>query len=222
MVTDPPLSPAPVSVVVVPAFSGPEQPTSPAAGEVSLEELAARLAAGEVLGLPTDTVYGMAADLAHPDAVARLAVLKGRPPDIPIAVLVADEESAGTVGHLVGPATDLARAHWPGPLTLVVPARPGVAEIVGSTTGTVGLRCPDHPLVRALARMVGPLATTSANRHGEPTGATAEQVARDVAGLTLVVDGGRLTGPASTVVEVAGGAARVLRAGPLQLDDAIL
>lgn len=185
-------------------------------------EAAERLAAGEVLVLPTDTVYGLAAALARPEAVARLAELKGRPADLPIAVLVADAGQAASLAHLTPLAGRLAARHWPGPLTLVLDARPGVAEVVGSAQGTVGVRCPDHRLVVALAERVGPLAATSANVHGAATPTTAAGVAAAFPDVATVLDGGPASGTASTVADARGEAPLVLRAGPLALDETVL
>jgi tRNA threonylcarbamoyl adenosine modification protein (Sua5/YciO/YrdC/YwlC family) len=112
-------------------------------------------------------------------------------------------------------------AHWPGPLTLVL-RRGGAAATwdLGGDPATIGVRCPAHPLVRAVAAEVGPVATTSANRHGRPTPATAAEAAASLtAPVAVVVDGGALEGEASTVVDVTGDDWRVLRVGPVDLDD---
>jgi len=109
---------------------------------------------------------------------------------------------------------------WPGALTLVLPRRPGLGYALGRPVDTVGVRCPDLPLLRALAADLGPLATTSANRHREPTPATAAGVAEVFgADLDLVVDGGPCVGVPSTVVDATGGDWRLLREGAVGLDD---
>jgi tRNA threonylcarbamoyl adenosine modification protein (Sua5/YciO/YrdC/YwlC family) len=129
------------------------------------------LRSGGVVLLPTDTVYGVAVDPTIPGATQRLFDLKGRGRDIPIAVLVADAEQAWSIArHPVLPAAlGLAARHWPGALTLVVWRDPAWPADIGDDLATVGVRCPDHDLVRAWCREVGPLATSSANRHGEPS-----------------------------------------------------
>jgi tRNA threonylcarbamoyl adenosine modification protein (Sua5/YciO/YrdC/YwlC family) len=177
-----------------------------------------------VVVLPTETVYGMAALPAIPGATDQIFRLKGRAADVPLAVLCADADQAlaladpDTLGEDV---RRIAERLWPGPLTLVLPRRPGLGYELGEPATTVGLRCPDHPLVRAIAAEVGPIATTSANLHGEPTPATAEgiravfEVGRG--GLALVIDGGECTGQPSTVVDGTGSAWRVLRQGELPL-----
>jgi L-threonylcarbamoyladenylate synthase len=177
------------------------------------------LRGGEVVALPTDTVYGLAALPAIAAATARLFALKGRGSHVPIAVLCADAAQAFGLAAPDAPSDEVRRIAarlWPGPLTLVLPRRPGLGYELGKPADTVGLRCPDHALVRAIAGAVGPIATTSANRHREPTSPTAEGVAATFgAGLALVLDGGRCEAAPSTVVAVTGAEWRVLREGPI-------
>lgn len=174
----------------------------------ALDLAADALAAGEAIVLPTDTVYGLA---ALPSATAPLYALKGRPESIPIAVLI--ESADQVVGMVEWPdaAARLADAFWPGPLTIVVRRR--------GADDTLGLRCPDHPFVRALAGRVGPLATTSANRHGEPTPSTVTDVLAALHGsVVLAVDGGPCGGVASTVVDVTGPKVVIVRTGPISAE----
>ena len=185
--------------------------------------IAAVLRAGRVVALPTDTVYGLAALPGVEGATAGLFALKGRSDDVPVAVLSASAEEAL---ELAAPAAvddevrRIADRLWPGPLTLVLPRRPGLGYELGRPVDTVGVRCPDLPLVRALAEDLGPLATTSANRHREPTPATAAGVAEVFgAELDLVVDGGACAGVPSTVVDATGGSWRLLREGQVSLRD---
>jgi L-threonylcarbamoyladenylate synthase len=179
------------------------------------------LRGGEVVALPTDTVYGLAALPTIAAATDRLFALKGRDADTPIAVLCADAAQAFALAAPDAPSREvrhIADRLWPGPLTLVLPRRPGLGYELGEPADTVGVRCPDYALVRAIATTVGPIATTSANRHREPTAPTAEGVAAIFgAGLALVVDGGRCEAPPSTVVAVAGVEWKVLREGPIPL-----
>jgi L-threonylcarbamoyladenylate synthase len=179
------------------------------------------LRAGEVVALPTDTVYGLAALPSIPRAIDRLFALKGRGADAPIAVLCADAAQAlglAAPEALTEEVRHIAERLWPGPLTLVLPRRPGLGYELGEPTDTIGVRCPDHALVRGIAAAVGPIATTSANHHREPTSPTAEGVAATFgAGLALVIDGGRCEARPSTVVAVTGVAWKVLRDGPIPL-----
>ena len=180
------------------------------------------LGTGAVVALPTDTVYGLAADPTRPEAVERLFALKDRPSDVPLPVLVADRDQVGEVARaLDSAARHLADRFWPGPLTLVVPRRHSFTVDLGGPPAarhTVGVRLPDHPLVRALCTEVGPLAVTSANTHGAPPAVTAHQVVttfKEGDGLMLVIDGGVCDGIPSTVVECRGPASRGLREGAI-------
>ena len=182
--------------------------------------VAAALAAlrrGEPVGVPTDTVYGLAADAADADAIQRLFDLKQRPVDRSIAVLVADLAAAGTLVELTPSAQRLAERFWPGPLTIVA-ARRSDAPLHLGTGATIGVRLPDDDIMRAIATP-GPLAVTSANLHGGPTPATASGVAELLPSLGLVVDGGPRPGASSTVVDMTGDVPTVLREGPISLDE---
>lgn len=181
------------------------------------------LRAGRVVALPTDTVYGLAALPGVAGATGRLFALKRRAADVPVAVLCAATDQALALadpGAVSDEVRRVAARLWPGPLTLVLPRRPGLGYALGEPSTTIGLRCPDHRLVRTLAAEVGPLATTSANLHGEPTPPTAAGVAAAFGpDLDLVLDGGRCASPPSTVVEAGGGGWRLVRAGALGLPD---
>lgn len=181
------------------------------------DALASELRAGGCVAIPTDTVYGLAVALGAPDAVRRLAELKGRPRSMPIAVLVADVDQAAEVAILDPGAADLAARHWPGPLTLVVEGVDGMGVVVGATDGSVGVRCPDHALVRSLAAEVGPLATTSANHHKAAPATTAARVAAEFPSLGLIADGGDCDGVPSTVVDARTTPPSILRQGSLHV-----
>ena len=190
-----------------------------------LLEAAAALAEGMVVALPTDTVYGLAADPTQPDAVQRLFALKGRPAEVPLPVLVAGPDQVAQIaGPLEVAAASLAKRFWPGPLTLVVPRRPGFTADLGgppAARSTVGVRWPDHEVARALCELLGPLAVTSANLHGQPPATTASGVAAAFTGRdqpALILDGGTCDGVPSTVVECRGPASRCLREGALAWD----
>ncbi|MEW6155089.1 MAG: L-threonylcarbamoyladenylate synthase [Actinomycetota bacterium] len=183
-------------------------------------EAARVLAGGGLVALPTDTVYGLACDPFRPGAAARVFAAKGRPRGVPLPVLVASVEQADEVGGPFSAVTErLVARFWPGPLTVVVSRRPGVAADLGDEGGTIGLRLPDHVLVRALCAEAGPLATTSANRHGQPPAVTAAEVVEAVGGhVPLVLDGGRCEGEPSTVVDLTGPRPRLVRPGRLPWD----
>ena len=195
---------------------GPTAHTAPvrgAADPAALAQATKLLASGEVIGVPTDTVYGLAAAASDEAAVRQLFKMKHRPYERSVAILVADLAAASGLARLLAPARRLAARYWPGPLTLVAPRTPGAPEHLGDST-TIGVRVPAEHLVSALA-VNGPLAVTSANLHGQPTPATARQVSRLFPALPLVLDGGRRPGRASTVVDVTRPVPRVLRQGPV-------
>lgn len=183
------------------------------------------LRAGGVVAVPTDTVYGIAVALHTPGGIEALFAAKQRPPDRAIALLLADAAQAAAIGELTPAAGALALAFWPGGLTLVVPRRADVPLPAALTGGalapgaipTVGLRVPDHDAPRALARALGPLPTTSANRSGEPELRDADAIERELGdALALILDGGPATGgPASTVVDCTGPEPLIRRAGAI-------
>jgi tRNA threonylcarbamoyl adenosine modification protein (Sua5/YciO/YrdC/YwlC family) len=187
----------------------------------AVDQAAAALAKGAAVVIPTETVYGVAALPAIPGATDALFDLKDRPEAVPLAVLVADAAQAEEAASFTPLARRLADAHWPGPLTLVLARRPSAAALdLGGSAATIGVRCPADDFVRAVARRVGPLATTSANRHGQPTPALAEEAAAALASdVELVIDGGRRDGVPSTVVDCTGPSPRVLRHGAIAEGD---
>ncbi|MHB1929376.1 MAG: L-threonylcarbamoyladenylate synthase [Acidimicrobiales bacterium] len=193
-------------------------PVIPATGDEVPQKAVAALAAGLVVGVPTDTVYGLAVDPWRPGATGRLFAVKGRPHDVALPLLVADREQAI---RLLGPvpplAEELMAQHWPGALTIVVPAPAGLGIDLGGDGTTVGVRCPAHDLIRALAQVSGPIATTSANRHKAAPFYEASDVAT-LGGVALVLDGGRCAGAPSTVVAVEGDRLHVLRQGAVDLE----
>lgn len=184
----------------------------------AVDRAAEVLRAGGCVVLPTDTVYGVAALAALPGAAGRLFAAKDRAEDHPLAVLVSGVDQV--LPLVASPSADARQAmarHWPGPLTLVLHRAPEARALaLGGDPATIGVRCPDHAFVRALAARVGPIATTSANRTGEPTPETAHEAARSLAvAPELVVDGGPAGGVASTVVDATAQPWRVLRVGAL-------
>ena len=187
-----------------------------------LDAAVAALMAGGAVVLPTDTVYGVATATAVPGSTAALFRLKRRPVDVALPVLCADEAQARALAGAIPPGAEpLVARWWPGPLTLVVPRRPGLdLDLGGPDNETIGLRVPDAPVVRAIARRTGPLACTSANRHGRPTPATAAEAAAELGpGVAAVLDAGPCEGLPSTVVAWDGDERRILRQGALTADD---
>ncbi len=184
-----------------------------------ISRAAARLRAGGVVAFPTETVYGLGADALREEAVARVFALKGRPPTNPLIVHVLDEAMARSVcSRWPAGAARLARAHWPGPLTIVVPRAEHVPRVVTSGGETVAVRCPDHPVALALLEAFGgALVGPSANRSGMVSPTTADHV-RESFGEddALTLDGGACrVGIESTVVSLAGARPVVLRPGAI-------
>lgn len=184
-----------------------------------MEAAVAAIRAGGIVGLPTDTVYGIGADPLNETAVARLFEIKGRPEHKPIGVLVAGIDQALEMGEIEGHALDLARRHWPGALTLVVTPKVILAEWVGDAqTQTLGVRVPDHPLARDLLSSTGPLAVTSANRSGGPE-AMNDAEARAMLGdlVDVYLEGDCPGGASSTVLDARDHIPIVLREGPVRI-----
>jgi L-threonylcarbamoyladenylate synthase len=191
-------------------------------GPDDLAAAAVALRRGAVVGIPTDTVYGLAADPFSREAVALLFALKGRPAVKPIPILAASVEQAGRVGMLEWTARQAAARYWPGALTLVVRRAPGLPDWIGDPSrDSVGIRVPDHPAALALLAEAGPLAVTSANRSGTAA-------AHDDAGARAIFAGGVAAylpgtgagGAPSTVVDFTGRSPRVLRDGPVIWEEA--
>jgi L-threonylcarbamoyladenylate synthase len=182
-----------------------------------VEQVAAALVAGEVVGLPTDTVYGLGAKASIKHAVEQIFDLKSRPPDLALPVLVSGLAQAEDVvgAHDPGLAR-MATVFWPGALTVVVALRRPLGVDLGGDGSSVGLRCPADDALRMLCTAVGPLAVTSANRHGEPPVTSAAQFAQTFGDtVRLVLDGGVRNRVPSSVVSVAGAEPRLLREGPI-------
>ena len=179
--------------------------------------------AGEPVAVPTETVYGLAADAANAAAVARIYEAKCRPSFNPLIVHVPDLSAAREIGDFDEAALALANEHWPGPLTLVVPLRSDapIASIVTAGLPSVGIRVPDHPAMQALLRASGrPLAAPSANSSGSISPTRAAHVVKSLGGrIPLVIDGGATRrGIESTIVAGTGGPLRLLRRGPIHVD----
>ena len=191
--------------------------------DVTIAEAARLILAGEPVAIATETVYGLAADATNAGAVARIYEAKGRPNFNPLIVHVPDLSVAEQIGEFDDTAGALAKEHWPGPLTLVVPLREGsgIASIVTAGLPTIGLRVPAHPAMQALLRAVGrPLAAPSANASGSISPTRAEHVAKSLGGrISLIIDAGPTErGLESTIVAATGGTLRLLRPGPIEVD----
>ncbi len=175
------------------------------------------LRGGGAVAFPTDTIYGVGALAFESGAIAALFAAKSRPPEKAIPVLIAEPEDLEKVALAVPDmAHKLAARFWPGPLTLVVPKRPNLPAAL-STKPTVGVRVPDHPVARALLRLSGPLAVTSANLSGQASPCTAEEVLAQLGSrIALILDGGRTPGGRpSTVVDCTAAEPLILRQGPI-------
>ena len=178
------------------------------------------------MGFPTETVYGLGADAASDAAMAKIFAAKGRPSDHPLIVHVADADPGGAgVAHFAASVPDFAqklmRAFWPGPLTLILPRRPGVGAAAAGGQDSIGLRCPSHPVARALLRACSALgvhgvAGPSANKFGRVSPTTAAHVQQEFGNQLLILDGGACdVGIESTIVDCTRGAPVLLRPGIL-------
>ena len=195
--------------------------TDPEQRASGLDAAAAAIARGELVLLPTDTVYGVGADAFSPAAVARLLGAKNRGRAMPVPVLIGEASTlAGLTMSVPRPAQQLAEAFWPGGLTLVVEHAPSLAWDLGDAEGTVAVRLPDDDVARDLLRRTGPLAVSSANRSGRPAATTAEEAAAQLGEhAAVVLDGGPRAGSAaSTIVDCTGPVPRVLRVGAVPVE----
>jgi L-threonylcarbamoyladenylate synthase len=176
---------------------------------------------GGLVAFPTDTVYGLAVLPLKNETVDRLYIVKGRSHQKAIAILIGKPDDLDGISLSPGEiAHKLARAFWPGPITLIVPRHPDLPASI-SNQPTVGVRIPNHPVALTLLQMTGPLAVTSANLSGRQSAATAEEVAEQLGGrVHLILDGGRSTGGVpSTVVDCTGEKPEILRPGPVTMEE---
>jgi L-threonylcarbamoyladenylate synthase len=183
---------------------------------------ASMLRAGAAAAIPTDTLYGLAADPFNPAAVGRLFTIKRRDLEKALPLIAADTaQVVASIGPLTPTAAALAARYWPGPLTMLLDAPPTLAPEVTGGSGRVGVRVPDHAAARALCAAVGvPLTATSANISGRPATADPDVVAAEIgAHLDLLLDAGQTPGgPPSTIVDVTGEEPRLIRAGAIAWD----
>ncbi len=203
-------------------MSGPADTRILPLGDKAIAEAARLVLAGQPVAVPTETVYGLAADATNAEAVARIYAAKGRPSFNPLIVHVPDLEAAEAIGRFDGEVRALAKTHWPGPLTLVVPLREGtgIARLVTAGLPTIALRIPAHPAMQALLKACRrPLAAPSANASGLISPTRASHVLASLGGrIPLIIDGGATQrGIESTIVAATGGPLRLLRRGPIEV-----
>lgn len=188
-----------------------------AANEASIAQAARLIQAGEVVGFPTETVYGLGANALCGEAVRKIFAAKGRPADNPLIVHIADVDALDALVEQVPPAARaLMDAYWPGPMTLLFPRKRCIPDVTTAGLDTVGIRLPSNPVARALIRKSGvPIAAPSANRSGRPSPTTAAHVFEDMNGvIPLILDGGECAvGLESTVVDMTCDVPRILRPG---------
>lgn len=186
----------------------------------SVERAADIVRGGGLVVYPTDTVYGLGCDPQREGSVIRLFKAKGRTSK-PVPVLCSSAEKAAELVELNGTALGLARAHWPGALTIVAPLRRPLPAMLSQGTTKLGVRVPDHTGCLDLIRSCGGWLTgTSANLSGEPSARTAAEAEAQLGdAVEMILDGGRLAGKESTVVEVVGDAVAILRTGPVWVGD---
>jgi len=176
---------------------------------------------GGLVAFPTDTVYGLGVSAFNGRAIQGIYKAKDRPQEKSIPILIGEIDDLVKVSVDVPEiALKLVARFWPGPLTLILPRRPELPKQISSTL-TVGVRMPDHPMTRSLLHLVGPMAVTSANLSGQASPSTAEEVLAQLSGrIALVLDGGRTPGGGpSTVVDCLGAELKVLREGPITKDE---
>ena len=192
-------------------------------GDEAIAEAARLILDGQPVAVPTETVYGLAADATNAEAVARIYAAKGRPSFNPLIVHVPDLAAAEAIGVFDDQAGGLANAYWPGPLTLVVPLREDapIASIVTAGLPTIALRVPAHPAMQALLKACArPLAAPSANASGLISPTRASHVVASLGGrIPLIIDGGATErGIESTIIAATGGPLRLLRRGPIDIE----
>jgi L-threonylcarbamoyladenylate synthase len=190
--------------------------------DAAIAEAARLILEGQPVAVPTETVYGLAADATNAEAVARIYQAKGRPSFNPLIVHVADLKAAEQIGLFDARAVELAEEHWPGPLTLVVPRREPspIAPLATAGLSSIAIRVPAHPAMQALLNAAGrPLAAPSANASGSISSTRAEHVLKSLGGrIPLIIDAGPThRGIESTIIAATGGPLRLLRPGPLEI-----
>ncbi len=181
----------------------------------ALDRIRACLAKGGLVVHPTDTVYGLAADPFQPPAVERVYAVKARPRNLALSMAVADVDNIFRYGTRTPLAENFCRKNLPGPYTVVLRATPEAPHALVNAQGLIGIRIPDHPIPRLLARACGPITTTSANRHGQPSPSSCEEARVQLGdAVDLYIDAGPTPlGQESSVIDLSGPKAKVLRQG---------
>jgi L-threonylcarbamoyladenylate synthase len=193
----------------------------PLVRESAIATAARTVAAGQLVVLPTDTVYGIGCDAFDSTAVADLLAAKGRGRDMPLPVLVGSWDTIeGLVSAVPDQMRDLIDAFWPGGLTLVVQHAPSLSWDLGDARGTVAVRMPLHPVALELLAITGPMAVSSANVSGQPAALTVDQARDQLAdSVEVYLDGGpSMVGVASTIVDITAEVPRILRAGAIDVE----
>jgi len=191
------------------------------ASKEEFELILSLLHEGRVIGFPTDTAYGLGADPFNDSAIAEIFRIKGRPESKPILLLVDSLQMTEQVAHAVPFLRPVAEAFWPGPLTLILPAREVLPQSVTAGTGTIGVRWPICPFATMLVNMFGnPITATSANRTGQQTCVTAAEVSEQIGEmLPVLIDGGELPARSgSTLLDLTGETPVLLREGPVKYE----
>ena len=186
--------------------------------KTTIEQAAAHIRAGELVAFPTETVYGLGADASSDTAVAKIFAAKGRPSDHPLIVHIASSKQVGDYASSVPSfAQALIKAFWPGPLTIILPRKPGVAAAAAGGQNSIGLRCPAHPLALEFLKACNTgVAGPSANKFGRVSPTTAQHVAQEFGDALMVLDGGPCTvGIESSIVDCTRSVPVLLRPGVL-------
>ena len=193
--------------------------TDPASRIRPEDDVVAAILRGGVIAIPTETVYGLACDPVNAGAVERIYEIKHRPADLELTLLAADAEDFVGLVEMPPEAARLARRFWPGPLSIIVWVG-DIQTAIPRRGATVSCRVPDHAALRDLLRRTGPLATTSANRHGQPPALSAADVAAELGhDVDAILDGGVALGLPSTIIDCTVTPARMLREGPISATD---
>ena len=193
----------------------------PAERARGLDQADAAVKRGELVVLPTDTVYGLGCDAFTPHAVDALLAAKGRGRDMPVPVLIGSPRTLDGIAYdLDDRVRDLVEAFWPGGLTLVCRAQPSLEWDLGDARGTVAVRMPLHPVALELLALTGPMGVSSANRTGAPPATDADEAVEQLGeAVSVYLDGGRCGEPVpSTIVDVSSGSPTVLRTGAVPLE----
>jgi L-threonylcarbamoyladenylate synthase len=186
-----------------------------------IEEAAREVAAGNLVVYPTETVYGIGADIFNEVAVKNLFIAKNRPFDMALSVAVSDRKMMESIAVLDDNADKLIKAFLPGPLTIIIEKRPSVPDLVTSMSKKVGIRIPDHPAAIELIKRTGPIVATSANLHSHPDATDIDSAVKDLgSAVSMYIDAGpsKLKRP-STIVWIMNGEVEIVRQGAITIKE---